>query len=243
MAGHSKWNNIKHRKGRQDEKRGKLFTKISKEIYQAVRTGGENPETNLALRAALDKAKQVNMPKDNIDRTIKKATGGLDGVDYEHVVYEGYGPAGTAVYVEALTENRNRTAAEIRLAFNKNGGSLGENGCVSFMFARRGRLILEAEQPIDEEELLLLVLEAGGDDMQVSEQTVYIETDPASLDNVRDQMKQLDGITIAEAEAAMIPDVTVELDNDKAEQAAALIEALEDSDDVQHVYHNADFMP
>ncbi|MFC4738246.1 YebC/PmpR family DNA-binding transcriptional regulator [Bacillus daqingensis] len=243
MAGHSKWNNIKHRKGRQDEKRGKLFTKISKEIYQAVRTGGENPETNLALRAALDKAKQVNMPKDNIDRTIKKATGGLDGVDYEHVVYEGYGPAGTAVYVEALTENRNRTAAEIRLAFNKNGGSLGENGCVSFMFARRGRLILEAEQPIDEEELLLLVLEAGGDDMQVSEQTVYIETDPASLDNVRGQMKQLDGITIAEAEAAMIPDVMVELDNDKAEQAAALIEALEDSDDVQHVYHNADFMP
>lgn len=241
MAGHSKWNNIKHRKGRQDEKRGKLFTKISKEIYQAVRTGGENPETNLALRSALDKAKQVNMPKDNIDRTMKKASGGLDGVDYEHVIYEGYGPAGTAVYVETLTENRNRTAAEVRLAFNKNGGSLGENGCVSFMFQRRGRLILKSERQVDEEEMLLSVLEAGGDDMQVVEQMVYIETDPSSLDAVREQLENLEGMVITEAELAMVPDVSVILDEAAAEQAANLIDALEDSDDVQHVYHNGSF--
>jgi YebC/PmpR family DNA-binding regulatory protein len=239
MAGHSKWSNIKHRKGRQDAKKGKIFTKVSKEIFQAVRTGGENQETNAALRMALDKAKQVNMPNDNVERTIKKALGNVEGIMYEEIVYEGYAPHGIAVYVETLTENKNRTAADIRLAFNKNGGNLGENGCVSFMFSRRGWLIYEKLTEIDEDEIMLTALEAGAEDVSFSEDAVEIFTHAEEIQDVKKVFKETASLELASAEAAMVPAVKTSLKEDELDEVMQLIEALEDNDDVQRVAHNA----
>ncbi|SDN46532.1 YebC/PmpR family DNA-binding transcriptional regulator [Alkalicoccus daliensis] len=240
MAGHSKWSNIKHRKGRQDAKKGKIFTKISKEIFQAVRNGGDNTETNHALKTALDKARQANMPNENIDRTIKKASGNLEGINYEEIIYEGYAPHGVAVYVEALTENKNRTAAEVRLAFNKNGGNLGETGCVAFMFQRKGYLLFEKEQEIEEDDFMMEALEAGAEDAVFFEDSVEVFV-PAEETQKTAQLLEVPGLRLETAEAAMIPDTKIALTEEQLEEVMVLIEALEDSDDVQSVAHNASF--
>ncbi|QKS70763.1 YebC/PmpR family DNA-binding transcriptional regulator [Paenalkalicoccus suaedae] len=239
MAGHSKWSNIKHRKGRQDAKRGKIFTKISKEIFQAVRQSGDNADTNAALRIALDKARQANMPNDNIDRTIKKALGNVEGITYEEVIYEGYAPYGVAVYVEALTENRNRTAAEVRLAFNKNGGNLGESGCVAFMFERKGVIVAEKTHDFDEEEFLLEILEAGALDAQSEEDVVEIYSDQEAFESVKEAANNQEELTILSAEVTMVPDTKMELSEEQLDEVMKLVDALFDSDDVQRVSHSA----
>jgi YebC/PmpR family DNA-binding regulatory protein len=239
MAGHSKWSNIKHRKGRQDAKKGKVFTKISKEIFQAVRSGGDSTETNNALKMALDKAKRANMPNENIERTIKKATGNFEGISYEEIVYEGYAPHGAAIYVEALTDNKNRTAAEVRLAFNKNGGNLGENGCVSFMFNRTGYVLFERTGETDEEEMMLEAVEYGADDIVFTEEAVEIYTPLKHLDEIKTVFSSWSGLKLEAAEAAMVPETKTELTDEQLDEVMQLIEALEDSDDVQRVFHNA----
>ncbi|UCZ54345.1 YebC/PmpR family DNA-binding transcriptional regulator [Bacillus shivajii] len=239
MAGHSKWSNIKHRKGRQDAKKGKVFTKISKEIFAAVRSGGDDPDTNTKLRMALNKAKSANMPNENIDRTIKKANGNIEGVSYEEITYEGYAPHGIAVYVEALTDNKNRTAAEVRLAFNKNNGNLGETGCVSFMFDRKGLLIIEVDENFDEEATLLKAIEAGAEDVSVSNERAEIYTSPEDFEEVKQQLES-DGYNFIFSEVTMIPTTKTELDEQTADEVFELIDALEDNDDVQNVYHNLD---
>ncbi|CAM3970942.1 YebC/PmpR family DNA-binding transcriptional regulator [Alkalicoccus chagannorensis] len=240
MAGHSKWNNIKRRKGAQDQKRAKVFTRISKEIHQAARNGGDNLETNAALKMAVDKAKQANMPNDNIERTIQKAVGNVEGVSYEEVTYEGYAPHGAAVFVEVLTENRNRSAAEVRLAFNKNGGNLGADGCVSFMFQRKGYLLFEKTADVDEEELLLDAIEAGAEDVVFEEEVVEIFTAMTAFHEVKEALGEPEGLRLETSELTMIPDTTTPLDDAQAEDVVKLLEALEDCDDVQHVAHNAE---
>ncbi|PRO65147.1 YebC/PmpR family DNA-binding transcriptional regulator [Alkalicoccus urumqiensis] len=239
MAGHSKWSNIKHRKGRQDAKKGKIFTKISKEIFQAVREGGDNTETNNNLRLALDKARQNNMPNENIDRTIKKATGNLEGVTYVEKTYEGYAPYGTAVFVEALTDNKNRAAAEVRLAFNKNGGNLGEDGCVSFMFDRRGHVTAEIPEERDEDEMMLTLIDAGAEDVQFFEDGLEVLCSVPDFQQVHEAVKQLEGVSVYSAELAMIPQTKTPVSEAQYEEVMQLIEALEDCDDVQSVAHNA----
>ncbi|TMW73981.1 YebC/PmpR family DNA-binding transcriptional regulator [Alteribacter natronophilus] len=236
MAGHSKWSNIKHRKGRQDAKKGKVFTRISKEIFSAVREGGEDPKTNARLKAALIKAKEANMPSENVDRTIKKATGNLEGVTYETVTYEGYGPHGTAVFIEALTDNRNRTAAEIRLAFNKNGGNLGENGCVAYMFKRMGILVFEDVNE-QAEELTFAAIEAGAEDVHETEASVEVFTSPGEFENVR-QFLADQGFKTDDAEVGMVPDIKTDLTEDQSEEVLELIDVLEENEDIQSVYHN-----
>lgn len=243
MAGHSKWSNIKHRKGRQDEKKGKVFTKISKEIFQAVRDGGEDVQTNTNLRLALDKARQANMPNENIDRTIKKATGNLEGVTYEDIIYEGYAPHGVAIYVQVLTDNKNRSAAEVRLAFNKNNGNLGETGCVAFMFQRKGVLILENTDGIDEDSMMLEAIEAGAEDVVMKDEIVEVITPSEILETVKSKLTQAFSLKIEVAEVAMIPDNFTPVEEEKSHEVITMIEALEDSDDVQEVYHNLDIIP
>lgn len=242
MAGHSKWSNIKHRKGRQDAKKGKVFTKISKEIFQAVRDGGNDIQTNTGLRLALDKARQANMPNDNIDRTINKALGNVEGVTYEEIVYEGYAPHGVAVYVQALTDNKNRTAAEVRLAFNKNNGNLGESGCVAFMFQRKGLLICEKIEGMDEDTLMLEAIEAGAEDVIVREEMIEVITPSESVEKVKYKLSENLSLSFEVAEVAMIPDNHTPVDEEKSEDVIKMIEALEDSDDVQEVYHNLEIV-
>ncbi|MRG88241.1 YebC/PmpR family DNA-binding transcriptional regulator [Salinibacillus xinjiangensis] len=238
MAGHSKWKNIQHRKSRQDAKKGKIFMKYAKEIYVAAKEGGGDPETNSALRLVIDKAKANNMPNDNIDRAIKKATGGIDGVEYEEATYEGYGPGGVAVMVQVLTDNRNRTASEVRHAFSKNGGNLGENGCVSFLFERKGYLVIDrSEQDVDEEELMLDVIESGGDEIETSDEVFEIYTDPESFTDVKEALTEK-GYSFATAEVTMLPQTSTKVAEDQVEKMNKLIDMLEDSDDVQDIYHN-----
>jgi YebC/PmpR family DNA-binding regulatory protein len=241
MAGHSKWKNIQHRKGKQDQLRGKLFTKISREIFVAARQGGGNPETNGRLKAAIQKARAANMPQDNIERTIKKALGELEGVQYEEMTYEGYGPGGAAVMVEVLTDNRNRSAAEVRHVFSKRGGNLGESGCVSWMFQRKGLLAIDKESAgKDEDDLMMLALEAGAEDFR-SEETAYeILTSPEDFQAVYEALER-EGLSFTTAEVTYVPQNTVRLSGQEAEKMLALLEALEDLDDVQNVYNNAEF--
>lgn len=239
MAGHSKWANIKHRKARVDAQKGKIFTKISKEIMAAVRQGGNDPNGNFRLRMALQKARSVNMPNDNISRAIQKGAGDADGSAYEEVIYEGYGPAGTAVLLDILTDNRNRTAGEIRHIFSRRGGSLGETGCVAWLFKRRGYLET-AKRGRDEEEMLLLSLEAGATDFAAGEDAFEIYTAPEEFEQVKRNLEEC-GVTFREAAITMVPVNTVTAtDLDEARQALSLIEALEDHDDVQNVYCNLD---
>ncbi|SER73310.1 YebC/PmpR family DNA-binding transcriptional regulator [Salipaludibacillus aurantiacus] len=238
MAGHSKWSNIKHRKGRQDAKKGKIFTKLSKEIFQAVRQGGDEPGTNHNLRLAIDKAKQANMPNDNIDRTINKALGNVEGVVYEEITYEGYAPHGVAVYVQALTDNKNRTAAEVRLAFNKNNGNLGESGCVGFMFQRKGVLLFEKNESLDEEAFMLEAIDAGAEDVLFLEEAFEVYTAPEELQQVRKALTDTLETDPSVSEVSMIPDTYTPVSETQAEEVLQLIEALEDNDDVQNVYHN-----
>jgi len=238
MAGHSKWKNIQHRKGRQDALRAKIFTKISKEIYAAARNGGGDVNTNTPLRIAIQKAKDANMPNENIERTIKKATGDIDGVTYEEITYEGYGPGGVAVMVDVLTDNRNRTAATVRHAFSKNGGNMGESGCVSFLFTRKGVVMVNREEyEGDEDEFMMLALEAGAEDIEVEADSFTVYTNPEELESVRDALKNA-GVSVSSSEVTMIPSTTVKVTGEDAVKMLKLMDMLEDSDDVQNVYAN-----
>ncbi len=240
MAGHSKWKNIQHRKGAQDAKRGKIFQKLSKEIYQAAKDGGPDPETNASLRLAVDKAKTNNMPNDNIDRAIKRATDAGQGADYKEVLYEGYGPNGIAVLVYALTDNLNRSSTNIRLGFDRNGGSLGEKGSVSYMFDRKGYIAISREGlDLSEDDMLMQVLEAGGEDLETSDEVFEIYTDGHDYASVRDALKEA-GFKLDQSELTMVPQTTIRVPEDKAELFEKMIDALEDDDDVSEVYHNAE---
>lgn len=239
MAGHSKWSKIKNSKGAADQQRGKVFQKFSKEIYVAAKSGGPDPSSNPALRLKIEKAKAANMPNDNINRAIKKASSSGEGENYEEVNYEGYGPNGVGVLVLALTDNRNRSATNIRVAFNKNGGSLGETGSVSYMFDRKGYIAIEREGlDIDEDTMMMSVLEAGGEELETSDDVFEIYTDPADLNDVREAL-EAEGYKIAQAESTMVPQTLMDIDPDKENQFRTMIEKLEDDDDVQEVFHNA----
>lgn len=239
MSGHSKWANIKHKKGKMDALRAKITTKIGREITVAARMGGGDPTGNMRLKLALQKAKENNIPKDNIQRAIQKGLGALDGSNYEELVYEGYGPAGVAVLVEIMTDNRNRTAADIRHLFSKNGGNMGEAGCVGWMFNKKGLLIVDKTAAIDEEELMMLVLEAGAEDMKTEDDAYEITTEPAMFEAVQQALENAN-IATSTAEITMIPDTTVALEGDDAVKMMKLMDALEEHDDVQEVYANFD---
>lgn len=237
MAGHSKWANIKHRKGAQDAKRGKIFTKLIKEITVAAKIGGGDLEANARLRLAVDKAKQANMPKDNIERAIKKGTGDLDGVIYEEGIFEGYGPGGVAVIVEYMTDNRTRTVADVRHAFTKYGGSLGVSGSVAFMFDRKGQIIFGEEQ--DFETIFEAALEAGAEDVKEEDGVIEVVTDPSDFEAVRNTLEQ-QGLTSQSAEVTMIPQNMSPVTGKQAESLMKMIDVLEDNDDVQNVHANFD---
>jgi YebC/PmpR family DNA-binding regulatory protein len=237
MAGHSKWANIKHRKGAQDAKRGKIFTKLIKEITIAAKIGGGDIEGNSRLRAAIDKAKNANMPKDTIDRAIKKGCGDLDGVSYEEGIFEGYGPGGAAVIVEFMTDNRTRTVADVRHIFNKHNGSLGVSGSVAFLFDRKGLISFDKDQDFDT--LFEIALEAGAEDVKDEGDAIEIITDPASFIEVREAIAAK-GLQWETAEVTMLPQTMVKLEGKQAEQMLKLMDKLEDNDDVQNVYANFD---
>ncbi len=238
MSGHSRWATIKHKKGAADARRGTLFTKLIKEITVAARIGGADPDSNPRLRSAVTAAKTENMPADNIKRAIQKGTGELPGAVYEEIVYEGYGPGGVAMMLEAATDNRNRTLSEIRHIFSKHGGNLGETGCVSWMFSKRGYLVVPREKA-DEEKLLELVTEAGADDMVEDGSNWEILSPPGAFPAVLERLKGA-GIQPAVAEVSKVPQSYVKLSGKQAEQMLRLVEELEDHDDVQHVYANFD---
>ncbi len=237
MSGHSKWHNIQARKGKSDAERGKIFTKIGREIAVVVKTGGADPVSNSKLRDIIAKAKQNNMPNDSIQRAIKKATGELSNVNYENTTYEGYGVGGSAVIVECLTDNKNRTAGDVRHAFDKHGGSLGASGCVSYLFKRKGIIILEKNDKMDSDEILMQALEAGAKDVLEDEDCFTIETASDELNSVVESLKN-NGIEVNEYDVELVPDMYVELDEAKQTQFEKMIDALEDLDDVQNVYHN-----
>jgi YebC/PmpR family DNA-binding regulatory protein len=238
MSGHSKWHSIKHKKAAADSKRGKAFTQIIKEITMAARLGGGDVSFNPRLRLAVDKAKAENMPKDNIERAIKKGTGELEGFNLEEVSYEGYGPGGVAVYIEATTDNRNRTVGEVRHVFSKYGGNLGETGSVGWMFDKKGYLVVERKD-IPEESLLEVVLEAGGEDVKEDGTSWEIFTPPGAFETVRDALKAK-GVPIAAEELGMIPQSSVKLEGKQAQQMLKLMEALEELDDLTNVWANFD---
>ena len=239
MSGHSKWATIKHKKGAADAKRGKVFTKLIKELMVAARMGGGNPEGNPRLRAALLAAKAENMPKDNIDRAIKKGTGELEGVNYEEFAYEGYGPAGVAVLVDIMTDNRNRAASEVRHIFSRNSGNLGEAGCVAWMFNKKGSIVFD-KKAVPEEELIELALEAGAEDVKDQEDQFEVIISPEDFLNVKAAFDDRE-LKYELAEMTMSPQTTVRIEDPKtAQQLLRLVDALEDSDDVQNVYANFD---
>ncbi|NLX70150.1 MAG: YebC/PmpR family DNA-binding transcriptional regulator [Clostridiales bacterium] len=237
MAGHSKWANIKRKKEKTDAQRGKIFTKLGREIAVAVREGGSDPDTNPRLRDAIAKAKAANMPNENIQRNIKKASGELGSVNYEEVTYEGYGPSGVAIIVEALTDNRNRTASDMRYIFDRGGGNLGASGCVAWMFERKGLLVLEKNQDIDEDELMMMALDAGAEDISDEDEVFEIITSPSDFSSVRESLENA-GYTFASAEVVMIPQNYVDADESTKEKIINLLERLEEHDDVQNVFSN-----
>jgi YebC/PmpR family DNA-binding regulatory protein len=239
MSGHSKWSTIKRQKGVTDARRGQLFTKLAREIMVAVREGGANPEANFRLRLAVQKARDNNMPLDNIERAIKKGSGQTEGASLVEMVFEGYGPGGTAVLAEALSDNRNRLLQEVRHIFSKHGGNLGESGCVAWLFDSRGVISVETGET-DAEGLALQAIDAGADDVKVEKSYVEIYTAPEELEKVREALAQ-QNVTIASAELLMVPKTTVELDEKAALQALKLLDKLEELDDVQRVSSNADF--
>lgn len=239
MAGHSKWANIRHRKGAVDAKRGKIFTRLIKEITVAAKIGGGDPDGNPRLRSAIANAKGENMPKDNIARAIKKGTGELEGVNYEDITYEGYGPGGVAVLVDCLTDNKNRTVSEVRHAFAKHGGNLGESGCVSWMFDKKGSMLV-AKDKVDEEELMDLAIEAGADDVMEEGDVFQVVTAPDDFGAVREGLAD-QGVTFIEASISMIPKNVVEVGEQKvATRLLKMLELLEECDDVQNVHANFD---
>ena len=239
MSGHSKFANIKHKKEKNDAAKGKIFTKLGREIAVAVKEGGPDPNNNSRLKDVISKAKANNMPNYTIDRSIKKAAGDANAVNYEFVTYEGYGPNGTAIIVEALTDNKNRTAANIRNAFSKGNGNVGTPGCVSFMFDKKGQIIIDKEEyEGDSDELMMTVLDAGAEDFSEEEDSYEILTDPDSLGEVRDALEAA-GIPLAQAEVTMLPQTWVDLtDEQDVKNINRTLDLLEDDDDVQEVYHN-----
>lgn len=237
MSGHNKWSTIKHKKGAADAKRGKVFTKLIKEITVAAKIGGGDPNGNPRLRTAVDKAKAENMPKDNIDRAIKKGTGELEGVTYEEITYEGYGPGGVAVLVECMTDNRNRTVSEVRSIFTKCNGNMGETGCVSWMFDKKGLIVFA--KTVDFEKLFETALEAGAEDVTDEEEQYEVLTDPSSFIEVREALEAA-GFANESAEITMLPQTMVKLDGKNAENMLKMMDRLEDNDDVQNVYANFD---
>lgn len=241
MAGHSKWANIKHRKAAQDAKKGKIFTKIAKELTVAAKLGQSgDPEFNPRLRLALDKAKAANMPKENVERAIKRGLGEGDGTTYEDVIYEGYGPGGVAILVQALTDNKNRTVAEVRSTFTKRGGSMGEAGCVAWMFDKKG-VINIPKDAVDEDTLMMIAIDAGAEDVVSDDDGFEVITDPSNYEAVKKAI-EANNIKIEYAEITMRPKNTIELSGEEAEKTMALLEALEDLDDVQEVYSNFDMV-
>lgn len=239
MSGHSKWHNIQNKKGKVDAKRGKIFTKLGKEIVIAVKNGGPVPDNNPKLRDVIAKAKAANMPNDNITRSIKKASGELSAVNYESIVYEGYGPSGVAVIVETLTDNKNRSAGNVRSAFTKGGGNMGATGCVSFMFQEKGEIVIEKEDK-DEDEIMMLALDAGAEDFVAEEEVFIVTTTPEDFGAVREAL-EAEGLEFLEAAVKMIPDTYTELNEDDAKKFQKMLDLLDDDDDVQEVYHNAEF--
>lgn len=239
MSGHSKWHNIQAKKGKTDAKRGKIFTKIGKEIVMAVKNGGANQDINAKLRDVVAKAKAANMPNDTISKAIKKASGELSSVNYENIVYEGYGPSGVAVIVETLTDNKNRSAGNVRSAFTKGGGNMGTSGCVSFMFQEKGEIVIEKEDK-DEDELMMIALDAGAEDFASEEEVFVVTTTPEEFGTVREAL-EAQGIEFLEASVKMIPDTYTAIDEADAKKFQKMLDLLDDDDDVQEVYHNAEF--
>ena len=244
MSGHSKWSTIKHQKGAADAKRGVLFTKLSREIALAVREGGGvDPDMNFKLRLALDRAKSNNMPQDSISRAVKRGSGeGSDGESLEQVTYEGYGPGGGAILLQAVTTNRNRTAAEVRSAFNRGGGNLGESGCVAWNFELRGVVTVDIEDEERAEELGLLAIDAGAEDIQIDEGVLEIYSPIESLQDVQKSVAA-ENVAVRSAELSMVPKTTIELADKEAEQTLRLLDTLEELDDIQKAFTNADFSP
>ena len=239
MSGHSKWHSIRHKKGATDAKRGKIFSRINKELMVAARMGGGDPSANPRLRQAIASAKAENMPKDNIERAIKKGTGELEGVNYEEHVYEGYAPGGVALLIEVMTDNKNRAAADIRYVFNKRGGSLGEAGCVAWMFDKKGLIVFEQEL-VDEDEVLEVALEAGADDVITTEDQYEVYTELAAFESVKQAFDDQE-LRYTMAEITMMPQNTIKVDDEaQAAQVLKLMDAIEDADDVQKVYANFD---
>lgn len=236
MSGHSKWANIKHKKGKTDALKAKVTTKISREITVAVRMGGSDPTGNMRLKLALQKARENNITKDNIQRAIQKGAGATDTSNYTEITYEGYGPGGVAVRVEALTDNKNRAAADVRHAFTKHGGNMGESGCVAWMFNSKGIFVIPAEGH-DEEELTMLALDAGAEDLKVEEDAFEIYTSPEDFDNVEKALADA-SIETEVSKITMVPDNYIELEGEDAEKMQKMLDALDDLDDVQDVYHN-----
>ena len=238
MSGHSKWANIKHKKGKADAQKGKLFTKLGREIAVCVKMGGPDPETNSKLRDVIAKAKANNMPNDSITRSLKKAAGEGDQSNYEEITYEGYGPGGVAVIVEATTDNRNRTAGDVRHLFDKFGGNLGTLGCVSFMFDKKGVILIEKDEGIDEEELMMEAIEHGADDFSIEDEYFEILTSPENFSQVREELENK-GYSFMSAEVEMVPQTIARLEDEKQiEQMERLIDNLEDLDDVTNVFYN-----
>jgi YebC/PmpR family DNA-binding regulatory protein len=238
MSGHSKWHNIRLKKGKMDAERGKIFTKLAREIIVAAKEGGGNPDANARLRLAVQKARDASMPQDNIKRAIQRGTGELEGVNYEELTYEGYGPGGAAVMVDVLTDNKNRTVSELRNIFSKAGGSLGESGCVAWIFDPKG-LISVPKDGVDEDTVMMAALDAGAEDVRSEDESFDVITSPEDLPAVRQALTDA-GIAFSLAEVTMLPKSTVELKGKEAQQMIRLMEQIEDHDDVQHVYANFD---
>jgi len=240
MSGHSKFANIKHKKEKNDAAKGKVFTIIGRELAVAVKAGGPDPDNNSRLRDAIAKAKSNNMPNDTIERSIKKAAGNIDGVNYENIIYEGYGPKGVAVMVEVLTDNKNRSAANVRSAFTKGGGNMGTNGCVNFMFDEKGQIMVEKDDELDSELLEMTAIEAGAEDINEEDEGYEIITSPEDFSAVREAIENA-GINITEAGISMIPQTYTELtDSEDIKKMNRLLDMLDDDDDVKNVYHNWD---
>jgi YebC/PmpR family DNA-binding regulatory protein len=239
MSGHSKWSSIKHQKAVSDARRGQLFTKLTREIIVAVRQGGSSPETNFRLRLAVQKARDSNMPLDNIERAIKRGSGTTEGASLAEMVLEGYGPGGTAILVQALTDNRNRTLQDVRNIFSRHGGNLGESGCVAWLFDSRGLISVKTDG-LDADEMALQAIDAGAEDVKIENAYVEIYTKPEELEMVRAALEQ-QNLPIASAELSMVPKTTVQLGEKAALQALKLLDKLEELDEVQHVASNADF--
>ena len=236
MSGHNKWSSIKHKKGKADAARGRIFSRLVKEITVAARDGGGDPDMNPRLRVAIENAKNQNMPNDNIDRAIKRGTGELEGVEYEEITYEAYGPGGVAILIEALTDNRNRAAAEIRHIVSKGGGNLGSRNSVAYMFRTVGQIMIDGER-FDEDTVLEAALEAGADDVIVESDSIIVTTDPSDLYEVKQGLEQ-SGVAVDNAEVTKVPDTTMQLSSDDSEKALKLLHQLEEHDDVQDVHTN-----